>query len=352
MGMGKSNAVVRTYVSKKDRFADLFNYALFKGFPVIKAEDLVMIDGENDLVIDDTEGNEMEIHRYRDITMRWKHGATFTILACENQEKVNYTMPVRTMLYDSLNYVDQIKEIEHRADRKQGNSKEFLSKFKKDDRLSPIVTIVLYYGLEEWDASVDLYGMLDVNEELKESEAFKGMVPNYRINLIDVGRIGEVEKFQTDLQMMFGMLQYRSNTEKLEEYIQEHREYFECVGKDDYLAMREFLHSKSKLKKALKVIKDKKEGVNVCKAIDGIYDNGVKAGKEMMQKEVQKAEAKVQEAEAKVQEAEVKVQEAEAKVQEAEAKVWNVAAKMLEKMDASEVAELLNLDIEIVQKLK
>ena len=338
--MGKSNAVVRTYVSKKERFADLFNYALFNGFPVIKEEDLVMIDGEKDLVIDDKEENEMEIHRYRDITMRWKYGATFTVLACENQEKVNYTMPVRTMLYDSLNYMDQIKEIEHKADRKLENSKEFLSKFKKIDRLSPIVTIVLYYGLEEWDASMDLYGMLDVNEELKESEAFKEMVPNYRINLIDVGRIEEVEKFQTDLQIMFGMLQYRSNTEKLMEYIQEQREYFECVEKDDYLAMREFLQSKSKLKRALKIIKDKekKEGVNVCKAIDGIYDNGVEAGKQMMHE--------------KVQEAEEKVREAEEKVQEAEGKVRQAAIKLLEKMTVTEVAELLSLDVEIVKRLK
>ena len=96
--MGKSNAAMKEYIGRKERFADLFNYFLFQGDLVIKSEDLDLVDGESDIIIDDVKGKEQEIHRYRDITMRWKYGCDFTILACENQKKVHYAMPVRNMM--------------------------------------------------------------------------------------------------------------------------------------------------------------------------------------------------------------------------------------------------------------
>ena len=356
--MGRSNAVIRTYIGKAERFADLFNYYLFCGLTVIKAEDLEPVDGESDIIIENKEEDEMEVHRYRDITMRWKYGAKFTILACENQERVHYAMPVRTMLYDSLSYVDQIKRIGSSLKDKKVTREEFLSKFRKDDKLIPVITLIFYYGLEEWDASKDLYGMLEVNEYLKESDIFKRFIPNYKINLIDVGHMDNIENLQTDLQVMIGMLQYRSNTEKLERYIREHEDYFTSVDKDTYNAMGELLRSKSKLKKALKTVVsvNGEERVNVCKAIDGIYENGYNQAIKDLQQFADRAEMKAQRAEAEKQKAEAEKQKAEAEKQRAEEKVQKVlkeaAAKMLATMEAQEVARLLGLELEIINQLR
>lgn len=335
--MGKSNAAIRTYIGKVERFADLFNYYLFAGVAIIKAEDLEPTDGESDIIVENKDGKGKEVQRYRDITMRWKNGADLTILACENQERVHYAMPVRTMLYDSLSYADQIKRIGENLKEKKLLPEEFLSKFQKDDKLIPVITIIFYYGLEEWDASTDLYGMLEVNDYLKESDVFQNFVPNYKINLIDVEHMKNLEKLQTDLQIVLGMLQYRGNTEKLKGYVEEYREYFGSVDKDTYNAIAELLQSKSKLKNALKPIRTKngEERVDVCKAIDGIYDNGVNAGKKMMRD--------------KLKEAEYKAKEAEYKAKEAEDKMRKAANRLLNKMEVSEVAEVLGVEIDIIK---
>lgn len=341
--MGKSNAAVRTYIRKAERFADLFNYYLFSGMAIIKAEDLETADGESDIIVENKGGKEKVVQRYRDITMRWKYGVNLTILACENQERVHYAMPVRTMIYDGLSYADQIKRLEVKMEGQKLEPEEFLSKFRKDDKLIPVVTLILYYGLEEWDASTDLYGMLEVNEHLKESGVFQKFIPNYKINLIDVEHMKDLENLQTDLQIVLGMLQYRGNTEKLKNYVEGHKDYFSSVDKDTYNAIAELLQSKSKLKKAIKTVKakDGKERVDVCKAIDGIYDNGVNAGKKMMQDKVKEAEMKVQKAEEEKRKAEEEKRKA----------LEDAAVRMLATMEVQEVARLLGLELEIVNQL-
>ena len=80
-------------------------------------------------------------------------------MACENQAKVNYAMSVRNMLYDSLSYDGQIQRMWTKNVEKMSTA-EFLSKFRKDDRLIPVLTLVFYYDVDQWDGSKDLYGML------------------------------------------------------------------------------------------------------------------------------------------------------------------------------------------------
>ena len=35
-------------------------------------------------------------------------GTKLVLLTCENQDAIHYAMPVRSMLYDALDYTDQI----------------------------------------------------------------------------------------------------------------------------------------------------------------------------------------------------------------------------------------------------
>ena len=279
MQMGKSSAAMKEYVGRRERFADLFNYFLFQGELVIRPEDLEPVDGESDIIVEDAKGKEQEIHRYRDITMRWKYGCDFTILACENQQKVHYAMPVRNMLYDSLSYVEQIKALW--KDDVKVTPEEYLSKFCKEDKLFPVITVVMYYGLEKWDGSQDLYGMFQLNERLQSNETFQQYIANYKINLIDVGNLEAIERFRSDLQIVFGMLQYRGNTENLIDYVNENEDFFRCMDKDTFRAIREFLHSENKLKKILSKVENKgEEKVDMCKALDDLYKMGEEKGYE------------------------------------------------------------------------
>lgn len=277
--MGKNNTAIRQYLSDTTRFADIVNGTIFRGKQVVHPGELEQIDGESDVLLVDKDGNEKNVQRYRDITMRWKQGMNLVILACENQEKVHYAMPVRTMLYDSLSYVDQIKKKWKTTEKSHYTSEEFLSKFQKGDSLCPVITIVLYYGLEEWDASEDLYGMFQINDVLQENEILRQYISNYKINLLNVGNIEHLENFKTDLQKVFGMLQYKSNTEKLMGYVQRNKNFFQEIDKDTYYAIRAFLHSENKLKKVLTKVESKgDERIDMCKALDDLYNSGVEQG--------------------------------------------------------------------------
>lgn len=113
------------YVGQNERCADLCNYVLLDGEPIIQADALERRDVQELTGILGV--NEKQIHyqrRWRDLL---KHavikytGETYIVLpGVENQTKVHYAMPVRNMLYDALNYSSQVKD----ADKKHRTAKE------------------------------------------------------------------------------------------------------------------------------------------------------------------------------------------------------------------------------------
>ena len=201
--IGKGNAAVKQWLGNPRRFADLFNGIVFQGKQVILPEDLHLATGETDILVSDKNKKAKEVQRYRDIIMRWEQGAYLVLLACENQENVHYAMPVRNMLYDSLSYVEQIrqswKHLESSEEQKVTGA-EFLSQFRKADKLVPVITLVFYYHPDAWDGSLDLHGILRWSDDEAKNKILQKYVSNYRINLVDAGNIKELENFHTDLQ--------------------------------------------------------------------------------------------------------------------------------------------------------
>ena len=275
--MGKSNAAVKNWISVKERFADFYNGTVFDGRQVVRAEELQEISGESDLILRDKDGKAEELHRYRDVIMRWKGKMDLVILAClacENQEKVHYAMPVRNMIYDGLAYIQQMKEIwEGHGKNKKLTEDEFLSRFLKDDKVKPVVTLVFYYVEKEWDGSRSLYEMIDFGGEEEEQKNLKKFIPNYQINLVDVGRLEKLDGFQTDLQVVFGMIKYKGSKYKkeIQSYVNEHREYFGCLSWDDFLAIREMMNLNKKMEKILE--KKNKEVVDMCGSLDALCED-------------------------------------------------------------------------------
>ena len=276
--MGKGNAAVREWMSNPVRFSDLYNGIVFRGKQVVLPEELESAEGETDILLEDKEQKVQEIHRYRDIVMRWKKGALLVLLACENQEKVHYAMTVRNMLYDSLSYAGQIQQLwkeREKEEKQKMTAPEFLSKWKKDDRLVPVITLVFYYDTEQWDGSTDLHGMLQWGEG--NQELLREYVPNYRINLVDAGNLEHLERFQSDLQEILGMLKCRGNKKELLDYMNKRESYFRNVDEETYQVMREFLHSEKMLKENVERIEGK-ETVDMCKALDELYNDGIEQG--------------------------------------------------------------------------
>ena len=108
------------------------------------------------------------------------YGVEFVILGMEGQEHIHYAMPMRVMGYDYAAYQKQY--VDNAAKYKIAKSlteEEYLSKMKKDDRLVPVITVVVYYGEKPWDGAVSLHGMLHISEEMKP------FVNDYRMHLVE-----------------------------------------------------------------------------------------------------------------------------------------------------------------------
>lgn len=293
--MGKADIAVKNWLGNKERFADLFNGTVFGGKQVVLPEELEDMDRETDIIITNKGGKERGVQRYRDLVKRWNHEILLAVLACEVQDKTHYAMPVRNMLQDSLAYTDQIRSLwrnrrhrkssDEKGQEKKGNeqgtirrlsAEEYLSRFKKEDRIYPVITLVFYYDVKKWDGAVELYDMFRLDASMKKEILIKDYLPNYKINLLDAGSVEDVSRFRTDLQQVFGVLKYRGEKEKLQRYMQENRDYFGQVDVETYQALGAFLHSGKKLKEV--VDSGEEEQIDMCKALDDIYADGVKDG--------------------------------------------------------------------------
>ena len=196
----------------------------------------------------------------RDIVKQWKKGPFFAILTCESQDKIHYAMPVRNLLQDGLTYTEQIRKLWKETEYKRVKApsaprltgEEYLSRFRKHDRIFPVITLVFYYDLKNWDGAVDLYDMFHLDTlpdtESETLDLLRTYLPNYRINLIDAGNMENINRFHTDLQQIFGVLQYRGKKDELRSYMLEHRDYFGQVNTETYHALQAFLHSEKILK--------------------------------------------------------------------------------------------------------
>lgn len=265
--MAKKAAIVGQWMKNRRRFANVFNAKVFDGAQIIKPEELEPIEGETHMLIQTKDGKKQEIHRYRDITMRWKGKMDLMILACENQDKIHYAMPVRTMIYDGLSYVQQMKLMwDLRDETEEITDDEFLSKFCKDDKICPVITLVFYFGEKEWDASLDLYGMFEIEEILRANDGLRKYIPNYTINLIDAERLENLALFQTDLQVIFGLLKCRKDKQKLKQYVKDNKVFFKSVDMDTGMVIGAFMNSSN----IMNGMRNQDEGgkVDMCKAME------------------------------------------------------------------------------------
>lgn len=209
-------------------FADIFNYFLFDGEKVINPEKLMPADTTVYAV---PYGNDARtpIQRYRDCFKVWNvmsdSDGVYVLLGSEIQNKVHYAMPVKDELYDAIGYASQV-DAARRSYRKKSDKadedaevsvegdavkikltrEEFLSGFRKTDKLTPIITVVIYFGGDEWDGPMSIHEML----AYKDARILKA-IPDYRINLVAPYNIPDEdfdEKFSTGLGVVLNAIKY------------------------------------------------------------------------------------------------------------------------------------------------
>ncbi|UEA30502.1 Rpn family recombination-promoting nuclease/putative transposase [Blautia massiliensis (ex Durand et al. 2017)] len=97
-------------------------------------------------------------------------------------------------------------------------SGEYLTGFYKDDRLIPVITVVVYFGSDTWKAPRSLHEMLSV----QDSEILS-LVPDYRINLFSPAKIKdeELNNLQSNLREVMLFIKYVKDKRKLKELTSE-----------------------------------------------------------------------------------------------------------------------------------
>ena len=174
---------------------------LFEGREIIKPGELASEDTETTTVLSHRKHAE-SLKASRDVIKICKksteYGVELVLLGLEAQEHVHYAMPLRVMGYDYASYKKQYdsnarkykaetdKTGKHRTDKDKTDARlsedEFLSRMKKEDRFTPVITVVIYYGEKIWDGATSLHEMLDIPPEVEP------YVNDYRMFLVEAGK--------------------------------------------------------------------------------------------------------------------------------------------------------------------
>ena len=243
-------------------FADVFNKFLYHGRQVIRPESLIEMD-TTEIAVPYGEGKAgVPAQKYRDVLklMKTDGNIAYCILGCEDQGAIHYAMPVKNMLYDSMQFTRQVTKAakSHRQEKEhKPTSDEFLSGFYKTDRLIPVVTLVIYWGPDRWDGPLTLKEMYAAADD-----AVMQYVPDYKINLIAPEQMTdeEMKEFKTSLKEVMLYIKYSKDKNKLMEIAQEDPDF---LSMDRQAAEVINTVTNSKLK-----YPEGKETINMCLAIE------------------------------------------------------------------------------------
>ena len=101
---------------------------------------------------------------------------------------------------------------------------EFLSGFAKSDTLTPVITLVVYFGCQRWDAPCSLHQMFADTAGDKHLMRF---VPDYTINLIEPATLSEEQlaRFTTDFRQVMEFLKWSNDKHRISELLSEGSPY-------------------------------------------------------------------------------------------------------------------------------
>ena len=361
--MGNIDKLTTKFMNHNDVFADAFNFFIYNGEKIIDASTLKPMDSHILLDIFDWDKPKQSyktVQKYRDVfkqaVIKYDDEAAYVLLGVENQTDIHYAMPVRNMIYDALSYAEQVsaRGYYNKKNKTAKDGVEFLSGFLKTDKLIPVITLVVYFGVEKWDGPISLHEMLDTNNDVVLK-----YIQDYRINLIEPSGIKEeeLELFTSDLKEVLTFIKFSKDSEKIKEHYMDRGKVM--IDNDAIRVIETVTNIKVPKKKGRKK-------TDMCEAINKLIEEEVSAIKKIAQErtaeevnkikeeaareknkikeEAEKEKKKIEEEAAKekrkVEEEAVKVKEEAAKVKEQAAKVKEEATKVKEEA-AKEIEKIL-----------
>lgn len=259
----------KVYFSDKRRYADIINGIGCQGTPFVKDTDLSDVDGQT------------RTGKTRDLLCKSAFGVNFALIGIENQETIDYAIPLRNMIYDVAEYEKQMS-VARRETRKRRNdlsAGEYLYGFRKNDRLKPVITFILYSGREPWDGPSSLHEILDFTDI---PECLIQMTPDYRINVVEIRKLERTEVFQTDVRQVFDFIRCSEDKKMLRELV-ENDSYYQHMEEDAFELVVMYTNSTELVQE--KKFKRKDGKVDMCTAIKELMEDSRQEGIEKGMKE-------------------------------------------------------------------
>ena len=273
--MSIQDTATKQYVSEVEVFADVFNYLIYDGEQVIKPEQLTDMDTTQYVIPyhEDEKGKPEAAQKYRDtlktLAVKTDDRYTYLVLGIENQSHVHYAMPVRSMLYDAMQLEKQVRDLasQHRKEGKNGTSEEYLSGMRKEDRLSPVITLVINFGGKKWDAPLSLREMYG-----EQPEKVLPFIQDYRVFMIDPMEMSDndLQKLNSSLREVLAYIKYQRDKARMEKLLNEDSK-FSCLETNAALVINAMTNAGI-------AIDPNKEAVNMCEAIRQMVDEGIMLG--------------------------------------------------------------------------
>ena len=235
----KQDKILRGFFKVKAHFADIINAMLFEGKDVIHADELLLCDSDETIYfVYENRINVME--RRRDILMHATVNGIPVYIGLEIQSTINYSMPYRLLLYDTMTYHLQYKLID----------KDHREHF----RPTGVMSTVLYSGDRTWHQPHSLLDRILVPEPLK------GLMNTWKGNIHDIKEINvellRNEKVKSLVSAVQTIYRWNKDTSTIRELV---------LSKEVAIVVAVMTNSEELV---IRIEKEEREEVDMCQVLE------------------------------------------------------------------------------------
>lgn len=267
----KQDVSTRNLEEYPDIFADISNVNLYDGEQVILPEQLELL--PSNLSYRDIEGECRELRQ--DIRMRVREaGMEIAVVCVENQAGICNTMPVRDMGYQYASYQEQIRKIKD-ANKREGKN-YFTKEIGDEQKLIPVISMILYFGKEKWTKPLCILDMLDIPDEKRKN--VEPLIQNHFIRVIHLGEQDKLtrRKYRSDFRYVVEYLACRGNGKQFQQFIAE--EGGDLTHPEEFLDIMSALTNDNhyqQMKAEVKKNQEKGEKINMCYFVEEMQNIGM-----------------------------------------------------------------------------
>ena len=273
--MGQTDLASNSLTSHPDVFADIVNAIIYKGDTVLAPEHL------KPFYVNSTIAKNGKLKGlYRDNCMEdIRDGVRYVIWGLENQYVPDRTTPFKVMGYNYTAYDRQIEE--YTIYNKENDIKTYVEQLLPEQKVKPVITLVLYYGKEEIPDSI--CAMMDI----PENAVVRKYIQNYKLNLFKLRKMSkrQADRFHSDFQYIAKFLCAGYNKKELSKELRTSSQILTHTKDTLYT-----LASITGDQRYLTARKKYKEGSAVCEVAETLFQMGVAES----QKELEQSKKKLE----------------------------------------------------------